>query len=138
LLKNSTEKEIIQALGQKFRQTSPGKVVFSSINYFNNKRVVAFFQPDKTSRQYIKVLLSKGLDALKEKAEPQYNSYQFDAEKFEPHLTIAEKIPRREFSQVKKVLDQFRQTVSFAVGSVHLLRQTPESNQWKRLKELKF
>jgi len=138
--KDLNEKEVIKILQEKFLDMPSLKVTCQSINYFEgSKNNVAYFELDKNSALYMKKLLAKAIEALKDRTTYVYASaHLYTPPKFIPHMTIAEKIPSNVLPSAKKELASFKDKITFKVSSVFLYKQKGDSVVWGEVTEIKF
>jgi len=135
-IKNKSEKEIISLLNDSFLQVRPQKALLNSVDYFEGENNVVFFKPDRKSSRFIKKLLTKSIDSLKDEIKNVYKNYNFTPKKIKPHMIIAEKIPHDILPRIKRELVNTQIALNFKINSVFLYRRKGNLRQWKELKEI--
>ncbi|NQS88313.1 2'-5' RNA ligase family protein [Patescibacteria group bacterium] len=135
----SSQKEVIDALKESFFKTPVVKVKCDSVDFFESKNNnVAYFKPDKDSADLMKKFLIKTIKALKGKIKDVFEGHKYTLSEYSPHMTIAEKIPKRALSKVKKELSRFKGEIEFEVDSIYIYKQRSDSKIWEELTRIKF
>jgi hypothetical protein len=67
-----------------------------------------------------------------------YGEYNIAPAKFNPHMTIAEKIPDNHLPKIKSELSSFRNIFKFEVNAVFVFKQNAGVKRWKLLQEISF
>ncbi|MBU1046819.1 2'-5' RNA ligase family protein [Patescibacteria group bacterium] len=137
-LNRVSEKEILELLRISLLNLSKVSLTFDSVKYFENGNNVAFFAPDKNSDVLIRQIFLNILKDLRNKVKDVYDEYKMTVEDFDPHLTIAEKIPDSEFKKIKNELKNIEESFVFNCNSVCLYKQEVKSRIWNKVKEIKF
>lgn len=132
------ENNLINILKSGFINAESNIIYFENIGYFEGKNNVAFFNPSKPSINYLKNLLTKATDLIKNNVKNVYDDYNFTPEKFNPHMTIAERIPDDSFQNVKNELNKVSEKGSFNVSSIFLYKYNLATKQWLSISEIKF
>ena len=135
-LKNISEKQLFTKLDKIFVKTECDTVTFNSVDYFEGKNNVAFVKPDSKSQKYIASLLEKMVKSLAGNIVNVYGEYNITSAKFNPHMTIAEKIPDNHLPKIKSELSSFRNIFKFNVKAVFVFKQNTEVKRWKLLQEI--
>jgi len=137
-LRGITERRFITKLVNDFSKTKCGKVTLNSIDYFKGVNNVAFVKPDSKSSKYITNLLVKTLKSLKGYTKSVYSEYSPTPDKFNPHMTIAEKIPNNSLSKIKEELKNFKHVFSFKIESIFVFKKVTDTKSWDMLQEIAF
>ncbi|MCK5285631.1 MAG: hypothetical protein KAJ58_00145 [Candidatus Pacebacteria bacterium] len=80
----------------------------------------------------------KVIESLKDKVEDVYSDYRMSIKEFNPHLTIAERIPKNEFKKIKEELNSVKENLIFRCNSLCLYKQETKSSIWNKVEEIKF
>ncbi|OGM26541.1 hypothetical protein A3D00_03500 [Candidatus Woesebacteria bacterium RIFCSPHIGHO2_02_FULL_38_9] len=134
----SSEFELVESLSGCFSHSSSFTVKMISVGYFEGKNNVAFLEPDGNSSKYLLKLLTKAVSCFGRNVKNTFSDYSFTPEKFKPHMTIAEKIPKEELSRLKKELSKEKVDESFEVNSVYLYRQSKGTSIWQERAKINF
>ena len=137
-LNKISEKEILKLLKNSVKDTNNFYLNFNSINYFEERNNVVFFAPDKNSNIFIKKVFLKVIKSLENKVKDVYDNYKMSVKNFNPHLTIAERIPDNEFKIIKEDLDKAKENLVFECSFLCLYRQEFESRIWNKIGEVKL
>lgn len=137
-LKGITERRFLTKLVNDFSKTKCGEVTLNSIDYFKGRNNVAFVKPDSKSSKYIINLLVKTVKFLEGYTKSVYSEYSPTPDKFNPHMTIAEKIPNNSLPKIKKELKNFNNVFSFKVESIFVFKKATDAKSWGMLREITF
>lgn len=114
------------------------EIKIDSIGSFEEGNNVIFFKPDQKSEEYLKDLFEKVTNGLKPLVKDAYKNYNLKIDNYNPHITIAEKIPEEKFKLIKQELSRENFDFSFKVDSIYLFKQEENSREWIKVKEIKF
>jgi len=131
-----SESNLIDRLRNIQTQTSPFRISFTSVDFFNNGNNVAFFNPDSDSTLFLKKLYQNTRQLFSGQITDVWPGYPNKPEQFIPHCTIAEKIPDIEFPSIRKDLESLSVNQSFNVKSIFLLRKQVKT--WLTVSEINF
>lgn len=137
-LKGITEGRFLTKLKNDFSKMECGEVTLKSVDYFKGRKSVAFVKPDSKSSKYIINLLVKTVKLLNGYTKNVYSEYSPTPDKFNPHMTIAEKIPNNSLSKIKKELKNFNHVFSFRVESIFVFKKATDAKTWDMLREITF
>lgn len=132
-LKQISEDGIFKSLKDNLRKIKPIDMDFSSINYFEGDNNIAFFAPDISSAKSIKEIFIAVINSLCDQTEDVYDDYKLSASEFNPHMTIAERVPNDKFETIKKELSEVKEKLSFGVEFVYLYKQEEKSSSWNKI-----
>ena len=138
LLKGITEKQLIAKLNKDFINTKCSEISLKSIDYFKGRNNVAYVKPDIKSSKYIANLLVKTVKSLDGYTNKLYGGYNIIPEKFNLHMTIAERIPNASLPRVKKELTSFNHEFSFRIESFYIFKKAIDTKSWSMLQKISF
>jgi 2'-5' RNA ligase len=133
-----SEEILINNLQKSLGSKKPTQVNLLSINFFDGRNNVVYFEPDQNSSKFLLDLLLSVRKNLKNKIKNVFRNYNFSPEKFKPHMTIAEMIPKGIFMKIKREIQNVKVNYSFSVDSVFLYRLQNMPNVWVKVCEVKF
>ena len=133
-----SEDKLIKQLSGAFSKVKSEKISMKTVSFFEGKNNVAFFSPTQESSKFIVHLLSMATNCLLNKVKNVYDDYNFTPEKFNPHMTIAEKVPPEIFPSVKDELNKINFNYSFDVDAVYLYKQSSNSTVWSKMAKIKL
>ena len=135
-LKDITERQLITKLKRGLSSAKSNIIILDTIDYFRGRNNVAFVKPDTKSRKYIADLLVKIVKPLEGYTRNIYGEYDLTPNKFNPHMTIAERIPKDHLPKVKKDLLSFNHVFTFKVISICIFKKPTDIKSWKILQDI--
>jgi 2'-5' RNA ligase len=136
-LMNVSESVMIDKLKTGFSNIKSRTVKLKTINFFEGKNNVAYFSPDTPSSTYIKNFLVVATNSLKSIVKNVFDDNNYTPNKFNPHMTIAEKIPYETLPVIKKGLKDVNTNLTFKVASVFVYKEK-DDGMWSKLAEIEF
>ena len=133
-----SEETLIEALIQSLKSKKPSRLNLQKVNFFEGRNNVIYFEPDNDSSKYLLDLVLWVSKSLRNKARNVFKDYNFSPDKFKPHMTIAERIPKNIFVNIRKDLQNIKVNFSFLIDSVYLYRLDNSARVWINISEIRF
>jgi 2'-5' RNA ligase len=130
-LQNTTLEKMVDSIRTNLDYVHNGTVRLADIDSFTGYNNVIFFKPDDQSTTYLKNIFSAVHQALSGRVTDRFSDYAADANKFVPHLTIAERVPNGVWQTLQTQLLQHPVDISFPVNTIGLYEQAEDSREWR-------
>lgn len=132
-----TLQELTSRLKKNLGDTTPQSINCNAYGVFEGKQGVLYFQPDPTSIKLLTKLhnrTKRSIPKTHREVDTPYKTYG----RYNPHLTIAERIPRRALTRIKERLEAPSKPLSFMCSRIDIYQRNPKSHTYTKVRHVQL